>query len=537
MWLEVLTGEDAGRVVEVPEGRPFVLGRVQGADLVVRDARASRMHVELTAAGDAAALHDLDSANGTLVDGERVATATLRDGGERIADRRTSPSRSSPGARGDGRADRRGGAAGGGPGAGPVVVDGRAARRAPHAPRAAAHLRRRGGGRRGRRRDSRSCSSPAGASDERSRRDRSGDVAPATCASRRPAAARAAAPAPAGWTATGSWSRPRTWSTVGTEVTVDGRPAPIMAVAPCEDLALLQVPTTGAPLDLAQAGGWEQGETVLAFGYPESRAEGEPPSSTRGVVSAARTQFRDPAPDVPALRRRDPDGHRARPRLLRRPARRPRRTVIGVNAAARTHGRRRAPAPGRQLRDPRRPHGGGARAAAPRPLDRLDRRELRLPDGRAARRAHPAAGALRPRRRARQRRGRAGLGDGGDLLVAVNGRPVDGTLMRLVQRDAGIRSGQTAKLGWSGRMGDEDRGGAVWLSGAAGPEAGAGRRGGAGRLRSRTLIGRCPSSSAAARGARRPRTLYRPAPADVAVIGGGIVGCGIAAFLAEGARP
>ena len=47
MWLEVLTGEDAGRIVNVPPGRPFVLGRVQGADLVVRDARASRLHVEL----------------------------------------------------------------------------------------------------------------------------------------------------------------------------------------------------------------------------------------------------------------------------------------------------------------------------------------------------------------------------------------------------------------------------------------------------------------------------------------------------------
>jgi hypothetical protein len=45
MWLEVLSGEDAGRVVEVD--RPLVLGRVAGSDLVVRDARASRRHVEV----------------------------------------------------------------------------------------------------------------------------------------------------------------------------------------------------------------------------------------------------------------------------------------------------------------------------------------------------------------------------------------------------------------------------------------------------------------------------------------------------------
>jgi len=43
VWLEVLSGEDAGRVVEVTgtAQRPFVLGRVQGSDLVIRDARAT----------------------------------------------------------------------------------------------------------------------------------------------------------------------------------------------------------------------------------------------------------------------------------------------------------------------------------------------------------------------------------------------------------------------------------------------------------------------------------------------------------------
>ena len=46
MWLEVLSGEDAGRIVAVPPGQAFVLGRVQGADLVIRDAQASRRHVE-----------------------------------------------------------------------------------------------------------------------------------------------------------------------------------------------------------------------------------------------------------------------------------------------------------------------------------------------------------------------------------------------------------------------------------------------------------------------------------------------------------
>src|SRR6266508_3556576 len=88
MWLEVLSGEDAGRVVEV-DG-PLVLGRVRGADLVVRDARASRRHAELTPEGAGLRLRDLDSANGTLVDGEPArdvlvhAGQEIRIGGVRI---------------------------------------------------------------------------------------------------------------------------------------------------------------------------------------------------------------------------------------------------------------------------------------------------------------------------------------------------------------------------------------------------------------------------------------------------------------------
>ena len=81
MWLEVLSGEDAGRVVEVD--RPLVLGRVHGADLVIRDARASRRHAELAPAGDGLRLRDLGSANGTLVDGEPASDVLLR-GGEEI---------------------------------------------------------------------------------------------------------------------------------------------------------------------------------------------------------------------------------------------------------------------------------------------------------------------------------------------------------------------------------------------------------------------------------------------------------------------
>ena len=120
VWLRVLSGADAGRTVEVPEDRPFVLGRVQGCDLVIRDERASRQHAELRAepAGGVRVV-DLGSANGTFVDGRRVAEALLAGGEELVVGRRR---------------DRRAGAAagvGGRRGAGAFVVG-----RGPRHPRA-----------------------------------------------------------------------------------------------------------------------------------------------------------------------------------------------------------------------------------------------------------------------------------------------------------------------------------------------------------------------------------------------------------------
>src|SRR3954466_498384 len=83
MWLEVVSGENAGRVVRVTgtSEAPFVLGRVQGSDLVIRDSRASRRHVALAPTADGTLrLEDLGSANGRWVDGTRVEEAVLHGG-------------------------------------------------------------------------------------------------------------------------------------------------------------------------------------------------------------------------------------------------------------------------------------------------------------------------------------------------------------------------------------------------------------------------------------------------------------------------
>ena len=130
MWLRVLSGADAGRTVELPEaGRPFILGRVQGCDLVLRDERASRQHAELRVEpGGGLRIVDLGSANGTFVDGRRVEEALLAGGeelvvgGVEIAVLARRP------------------ASEGGEAPPPIVVDGRPARRLADAGRAARDL-------------------------------------------------------------------------------------------------------------------------------------------------------------------------------------------------------------------------------------------------------------------------------------------------------------------------------------------------------------------------------------------------------------
>jgi hypothetical protein len=53
------------------------IGRATDNDVVVRDGRASRYHARIVADGDALAIEDLGSSNGTFVDGRRVTYAIL----------------------------------------------------------------------------------------------------------------------------------------------------------------------------------------------------------------------------------------------------------------------------------------------------------------------------------------------------------------------------------------------------------------------------------------------------------------------------
>ena len=85
-----------------------------------------------------------------------------------------------------------------------------------------------------------------------------------------------------------------------------GRPnrlddASIEAAAPCEDLALLKVRglEDRTPIELGEQDQVEQGDPVVALGYPVSASGGRSLTSTAGVVSSVSTALRIEAPEQP----------------------------------------------------------------------------------------------------------------------------------------------------------------------------------------------------------------------------------------------
>ncbi len=85
---EIHEGLRVGSLV-LPDGRrvplgeqPLIIGRNADCGVVVADARASRQHAEIRAQGNGFVIHDLDSMNGTLVNGTAVRQHPLADGDE-----------------------------------------------------------------------------------------------------------------------------------------------------------------------------------------------------------------------------------------------------------------------------------------------------------------------------------------------------------------------------------------------------------------------------------------------------------------------
>ena len=434
MWLEVLSGEDAGRVLEVD--RPLVLGRVHGSDLVIRDERASRRHAELAPEGAGLRLRDLDSANGTLVDGAPARDELLHPGQEiRIGGVRIAVLAEEPAVTGTPFAARvRVEAEGPSWSAIGRIVEART--------------------RRGRRLTYAALAVAALAvatvvvlaltrtSDEERVAAVVRDIAPATL--RIEAHSRGIVSGfGSGWVLDHEDETLVTAAHVvnsGDRFFIDDAEATVVGVAPCDDLAVLRVDggLRGRTLALGDAG---HGETVLAFGFPETASDDEPASPTRGVVSAAHTEFREPGADVPAY----PDAIRTDtaldPGFSGGPLVDLDGRVVGINAAARTdrplQGANYAVTAERArpvietLRSGRSSAWIGAGFNYPPARDLAERG---LPPGLWIRGVVPGSGA-----------DRAGL-RGGDYVVALDGRPVGATLSGWCRAAAGVRSGQVAEL-------------------------------------------------------------------------------------------
>ncbi len=77
--LRVLDGADRGRVFE-DVATPFTVGREEGNAVQLNDERISRFHLKIQEDQDQVVLTDLQSTNGTKVNGESVQLSILRPG-------------------------------------------------------------------------------------------------------------------------------------------------------------------------------------------------------------------------------------------------------------------------------------------------------------------------------------------------------------------------------------------------------------------------------------------------------------------------
>ncbi len=81
MWiLEASAPSGEPLKFRLPAGSVKTIGRSTGAEFMVDAALVSRLHCRLTATRDSLQVKDLDSTNGTFVNGTRVGTAELKDG-------------------------------------------------------------------------------------------------------------------------------------------------------------------------------------------------------------------------------------------------------------------------------------------------------------------------------------------------------------------------------------------------------------------------------------------------------------------------
>ena len=76
----VRSGREAGRIVAVNTGQTIALGRLKDCDVAIDDEAASRRHCTISAREADCVVSDLQSANGTFVNDQRITTVDLTRG-------------------------------------------------------------------------------------------------------------------------------------------------------------------------------------------------------------------------------------------------------------------------------------------------------------------------------------------------------------------------------------------------------------------------------------------------------------------------
>ena len=89
--LEITDGAGAGKAVAIQPNQPCRVGRAEGAELVIsNDGLLSRSHFVVECSGEwSCRVRDLNSTNGTFVNGQRVTEAEISEGDTLVAGRTT----------------------------------------------------------------------------------------------------------------------------------------------------------------------------------------------------------------------------------------------------------------------------------------------------------------------------------------------------------------------------------------------------------------------------------------------------------------
>ena len=82
MWiLRIVTEGQPEKTFRILPGNERTIGRATGADFIIDAALVSRVHCRVSALADGELeIRDLESTNGTYVNGERIETARLASG-------------------------------------------------------------------------------------------------------------------------------------------------------------------------------------------------------------------------------------------------------------------------------------------------------------------------------------------------------------------------------------------------------------------------------------------------------------------------